>query len=268
MFAYIKMNYGIITSKELDSRKLEDILGVLLAVLFLCILAGNQTAALPAVTDSFGVSESITEDSGILPEIGGIGLDKELQLLADNRLSEMIGLPEFPEIHAPYNPQADNTPVSAGGNLGNMLSEPKLPEIIAQEPSVPAPVTVPEESEPLPDEQPEVSDIPEVPSDDVKEEEQTFSCGGFLCNASGMIIGCQDVLVIDGVLCLPSSGECTGIAAGVLDSLGTEVYEVYIPANIVSIEEGAFDGLAELMFIQVHPGNPVYGSSEGYLYRK
>lgn len=93
-------------------------------------------------------------------------------------------------------------------------------------------------------------------------------CKGFLLDASGKITGCQNVLVIDGVLCLPSDIRCTGVAAGTLASLGTEIYEIYIPANIAAIEEGAFDGLPELIFIEVHPDNPVYESREGILCRK
>ena len=43
---------------------------------------------------------------------------------------------------------------------------------------------------------------------------------------------------------------------------------MYIPANIVDISDSAFDGLSELFYIEVHPDNPVYGSSNGELYRK
>lgn len=91
---------------------------------------------------------------------------------------------------------------------------------------------------------------------------------GFICDPSGRIIGCDGVSVTDGVLCLPFDGECTGVAAGALASLGGSVCEIYIPANITMIDEGAFDGLEGLMYIEVHPDNPVYGSSAGILLKK
>ena len=94
-------------------------------------------------------------------------------------------------------------------------------------------------------------------------------CGGFLCDASGKIIGCQNVSLIDGVLRLPSDAACTGIATGALAPLSSQqVYEIYIPANIIRIDDGAFDCLTELFFIEVHPDNPVYTSRDGYLYIK
>ena len=73
---------------------------------------------------------------------------------------------------------------------------------------------------------------------------------------------------LDGVLRIPSAETCTGIATDALASLGTQVYEIYIPANITVIQEGAFNGLTELYYIEIHPDNPVYTSKEGLLYEK
>lgn len=111
------------------------------------------------------------------------------------------------------------------------------------------------------------SDINEIPSDE-ENNDTTFLCKGFLCNSSGIIIGCPDVVVIDGVLCIPTTETCTGIAADALVSLGAQVYEIYIPANITTIEEGALNGLTELFYIEVHPDNPVYTSNGGILSEK
>ena len=102
-------------------------------------------------------------------------------------------------------------------------------------------------------------------------EEDTVSMtniNGFLCDASGRIVGCEGLTVTDGVLNIPADGRCTAIADGAFASLGSEVFEIYIPANIVDISESAFDGLTELFYIEVHPDNSVYGSSNGELYRK
>lgn len=95
-----------------------------------------------------------------------------------------------------------------------------------------------------------------------------ININGFLCDANGKIMGCEGLTVTDGVLHIPADGRCTAIAAGAFASLGSEVFEIYIPANIVDISDSAFDGLSELFYIEVHPDNPVYGSANGELYRK
>ena len=58
-----------------------------------------------------------------------------------------------------------------------------------------------------------------------------------------------------------------------LDPRGFEVYavkneteEVYIPANIVHMDDGLFDCLENVDFIQVANGNPAYYSEFGILY--
>ena len=256
-------------------------MGVLLALMLLCILAGNQTTTLSvreAMADHLNVSESIAEYSGVIPEMRErSGLDKDLDILAKNRLIQIVELPAVPgKLFAPI-PKSAKTIEKPSGPIpepATIMEEPSVPVLepmtVVEETSVPVqePVEIPEEPEPISDNQPTVPEIPAVSTDDAEKTDQTFFCNGFLCDSSGMIIGCQDVLVTDGVLCLPFNEECTGVVAGALDSLGAEVYEIYIPANIVSIEDGAFDGLFELFFIEVHPANPVYGSDEGYLYKK
>lgn len=44
--------------------------------------------------------------------------------------------------------------------------------------------------------------------------------------------------------------------------------EIYIPADITYIEDGAFDDLCCLMYIEVAGDNPEYYSEKGILYRK
>ena len=95
-----------------------------------------------------------------------------------------------------------------------------------------------------------------------------ISINGFQCDVNGSIVGCDGITVRDGVLNIPNDNRCTAIAAGAFASLGSEVLEVYIPANIVDISDSAFDGLSELFYIEVHPDNPVYYSENGELYRR
>ena len=124
--------------------------------------------------------------------------------------------------------------------------------------------------------------VPELILDDTtydKEEEPVIeqpddsaktvtNINGFLCDVNGRIVGCERVAVTDGVLNIPADSRWTAIAGGAFASLGSEVFEIYIPANIVDISDSAFEGLSELFYIEVHPDNPVYGSASGELYRK
>lgn len=266
----MKMNYVVITGKELDSRKFERILGVFLAVILLCITAGNQTMTLPVkegASDYLNRAESLTGDIKLIPEMNErCKLENHFNKLTGSQLSKIVELPRISEIGVFNNRNTGEMPVSIAEETPVTISDPT---IIMEESSIyePEAVIIPEESEPVLDDQIFGAEIPSV-SEDAEERSETFICGGFLCDYSGIIIGCQDAAVTDGVLCLPVEESCTGIAAGALDSLGTEVYEIYIPKNIVLIEDGAFDGLSELIFIQVHPDNPVYDSDEGYLYKK
>lgn len=92
----------------------------------------------------------------------------------------------------------------------------------------------------------------------------------FVLNDLGYIIDYTGGIesVTDGVLNIPSEEQYKGIAAGAFVSLTTDVYEVYIPANIHDIEPGAFDGMMDLVYIWVSPDNEYYCSIEGKLYTK
>lgn len=93
---------------------------------------------------------------------------------------------------------------------------------------------------------------------------------GFLANDSGHIIGCTDagLAAMDGFLRIPNYGECTGIERGAFDSIRDYVFEIYIPANITYIENGALDSLSNLMYIEAAAGNPSYYSENGVLYNR
>lgn len=105
---------------------------------------------------------------------------------------------------------------------------------------------------------------PDAPAEEVQ---GLVNIRGFLCDEQGMIVGCEGLVITDGVLNIPSDERCRGIRSGAFASLGGAVFEVYVPAGILEIEEGAFEGLIELFYIEVDPSNPNYGSKNGYLYR-
>ena len=91
---------------------------------------------------------------------------------------------------------------------------------------------------------------------------------GFQSNALGHIVGCTGSIeaVFDGFLCIPGYENCVGIEKGAFDGMEEDVFELYIPANITYIEEGAFENLTNLMFIEVSQDNPVFYSEKGVAY--
>lgn len=101
------------------------------------------------------------------------------------------------------------------------------------------------------------------------EPAELFDLDGFRINEAGMIESCADpeLVVNDGIIILPSDERCTGIGTEALNSVsGAE--EIYIPANVTTIEPGALEKLSGLMYIEVAPENPVYESIDGALYNK
>ena len=91
---------------------------------------------------------------------------------------------------------------------------------------------------------------------------------GFKSNDLGHIVGCTGSIeaVFDGFLCIPGYENCVGIEKGAFDGMEEDVFELYIPANITYIEEGAFDNLTNLMFIEASGDNPAFYSEKGVLY--
>lgn len=90
---------------------------------------------------------------------------------------------------------------------------------------------------------------------------------GFVSDDAGHITSCvAEGAIQDGILALPSDMACTGIESGALAAVADQVAEIYIPANITYIGEGAFENLPNLMYIEAAAGNPNYYSEGGILY--
>lgn len=90
---------------------------------------------------------------------------------------------------------------------------------------------------------------------------------GFVSDDAGHITSCAaEGAIQDGILALPSDAACTGIESGALAAVADQVTEIYIPANITYIGEGAFENLPNLMYIEAAAGNPNYYSEGGILY--
>lgn len=92
----------------------------------------------------------------------------------------------------------------------------------------------------------------------------TTSC--FLIDETGMLFGFlpEYAQMQDGYLMLPE--ECTGIRSGAFSGTGAQIAELYIPAGVTMIEDGAFTGLDSLTYIDVDGSNPVYTSINGVLF--
>lgn len=114
-------------------------------------------------------------------------------------------------------------------------------------------------------------DVPPIQEDgaDTDKVDEIREIGGFFVDSQGYIVGItEDFVLIDGILAISSDSECVGIKADAFENIGEDVFEVYIPANICEIEQGVFDGFANLMYIEVADGNPSYESKDGILYTK
>ena len=137
-------------------------------------------------------------------------------------------------------------------------------ETFPAEPEYPAgsvpPISIPKEEVPT----------ETVPPADATEEEAPentvpAAVGGFLVDEHGMICGIEEPAVVsDGYLILPSEG-CTGIAAGAFADAPVDITEIYIPANIMYIEEGAFAGLGYLEWLEAEASDSYY-TEDGVLF--
>ena len=154
----------------------------------------------------------------------------------------------------------------------SLVEEPIVEEIavkepVAEEPDVKRDGTINVASEPIitnPDSMENVKNENE-------NEDEPIAVGntdtGYLINAEGMICGLSGSkeVIKDGVLRFPEKG-CSGIAAGALAALGSQVEEIGIPANITEIQPGAFAGLSNLGWIEADEANPAYVTVDGVLY--
>ncbi len=150
---------------------------------------------------------------------------------------------------------------------GPALSVPDGPTAVIPEDTA---TVMPEEPEAIVPEDPAVS-VPEeptvpIPPENAVSESVTGVIDGFLVNESGIIYGISDpdLVVNDGYLEFPAEG-CTGIAAGTFGGGLPSVREIFIPANITYIEEGAFSGLTNMEWFEMESTGAYY-TEEGILF--
>ena len=206
------------------------------------------TASYPGTTVTPDTAMSISPDAAV-----SVSPDTETVLSPG---TETVILPDTemsvsPDTGVPPKPETDMPDAGAGAPsdiTADLPKEETLPELPAEPGDAAGDTADPSE--------------PEVPGDEAVPE----VTGGFLVDDSGIIYGISDpsAAILDGIMELPSE-RCTGIASGAFAQVGCEVREIYIPANIRSIEAGAFSGLTYMEWFEAEPGGP-FCTSEGILY--
>lgn len=107
-----------------------------------------------------------------------------------------------------------------------------------------------------------------IENDSEKPEMMLVTEDGFIIDGTGTITGVADYekAVKEGRLTLPSSDQCSKIAATTFTDAPDGILEIVIPANIIFIEEGTFADLKDVEWYETEPDNPVYVSRDGVLF--
>lgn len=163
----------------------------------------------------------------------------------------------------------------ADGKSGNTVI-PTVPTI-SDTPATPDIPTIPDtpDSPDLParPDEPGMSDGATEPKDaeDTGREEnpKVPVINGFLLDEEGWIVGIDSATFAtdDGYLELPSE-SCKGIRAHAFEGCTEAITEIYVPENIVGMEEGAFLGLPDLEWLEVEACNPNFSSLDGVIFDK
>lgn len=292
--------YEVLYEERFSAVVLSRITKTILVFLIFCVMAANVHFNNPAAGQSISADTETILPAGAEAEIDAGWSGTALSTVNEMILKPIISvtnefmIPVVPSVFPAetedstvYMPEAPAAAVSGEadsvvpGNPAPILSD----ESAAEVPEAPA-ATVPEEPEvsvpegtaPVIPEVPEAS-VPEEPAisvpDDPAEQVPPENTGngsvpgvidGFLVNESGIIYGISDpdLVVNDGYMEFPTE-KCTGIAAGTFSSGLPTVREIFIPANITYIEEGAFSGLANMEWFEMESSGAYY-TEEGVLF--
>lgn len=241
---------------------------VFLVFLIFCVMAANVHFNNPAAGQSISADTETILPAGAEAEIDAGWSGTALSTVNEMILKPIISVtnefmipvvpsvfPAEPENSTVYMPEAPAATV------------PEEPEVSVPEGTAPVIPEVPEASVP---EEPAIS-VPDDPAEQVPPENTGNGSvpgviDGFLVNESGIIYGISDpdLVVNNGYMEFPTE-KCTGIAAGTFSSGLPTVREIFIPANITYIEEGAFSGLANMEWFEMESSGAYY-TEEGVLF--
>lgn len=170
--------------------------------------------------------------------------------------------------------KSGNTVISTVPTISDTPATPDIPTT-PDTPDTPDLPTIPDtpDSPDLParPDEPGMSDGATEPKDaeDTGREEnpKVPVINGFLLDEEGWIVGIDPATFAtdDGYLELPSE-SCNGIRAHVFEGCTEAITEIYVPENIVGMEEGAFLGLPDLEWLEVEACNPNFSSLDGVIF--
>lgn len=268
--------YEVLYEERFSAVVLSRITKTILVFLIFCVMAANVHFNNPAA------GQSISADTEtILPAGADTEIDAGWSGTALSTVNEMILKPiisvtnEFmiPVVPSVFPAEPENSTVYMPE--APAATVPEEPEVSVPEGTAPVIPEVPEASVP---EEPATSvpvepaiSVPDDPAEQVPPENTGNGSvpgviDGFLVNESGIIYGISDpdLVVNNGYMEFPTE-KCTGIAAGTFSSGLPTVREIFIPANITYIEEGAFSGLANMEWFEMESSGAYY-TEEGVLF--
>ena len=260
--------YEVLYEERFSAVVLSRITKTILVFLIFCVMAANVHFNNPAAGQSISADTETILPAGADTEIDAGWSETALSTVNEMILKPIISVtnefmipvvpsvfPAEPENSTVYMPEAPAATV------------PEEPEVSVPEGTAPVIPEVPEASVP---EEPATS-VPDDPAEQVPPENTGNGSvpgviDGFLVNESGIIYGISDpdLVVNDGYMEFPTE-KCTGIAAGTFSSGLPTVREIFIPANITYIEEGAFSGLANMEWFEMESSGAYY-TEEGVLF--
>ena len=260
--------YEVLYEARFSAVELSRITQTILVFLIFCVMAANVHFNNPAAGQSISADTETILPAGAEAEIDAGWSGTALSTVNEMILKPIISVtnefmipvvpsvfPAEPENSTVYMPEAPAATV------------PEEPEVSVPEGTAPVIPEVPEASVP---EEPATS-VPDDPAEQVPPENTGNGSvpgviDGFLVNESGIIYGISDpdLVVNDGYMEFPTE-KCTGIAAGTFSSGLPTVREIFIPANITYIEEGAFSGLANMEWFEMESSGAYY-TEEGVLF--
>ena len=260
--------YEVLYEERFSAVVLSRITKTILVFLIFCVMAANVHFNNPAAGQSISADTETILPAGAEAEIDAGWSGTALSTVNEMILKPIISVtnefmipvvpsvfPAEPEDSTVYMPEAPAATV------------PEEPEVSVPEGTAPVIPEVPEASVP---EEPATS-VPDDPAEQVPPENTGNGSvpgviDGFLVNESGIIYGISDpdLVVNDGYMEFPTE-KCTGIAAGIFSSGLPTVREIFIPANITYIEEGAFSGLANMEWFEMESSGAYY-TEEGVLF--
>lgn len=255
--------YGEWRSAE-GFRRLERAAAVLILLVLAVIGIEDGNTGFPELTGGYSIEleagaagSALSGNEAALPDITPAAMPG-----ADEILSSVM--------KAVFESITGELPVKPEKDVKTAVGTVEIPTavLIPEEPNPSAPeMSLPETAVPVLPEDGTAPSVPveEFPAENPPEESVPENVNGFLVDTSGMICGIADTDVIsDGYLVLPAEG-CSGIRASAFAEISELITEIYIPANITRIEEGAFSCLRSLEWLEAE-GSDACFTEDGVLF--